>query len=173
MALKRITPGISDTTLVTTINRDYKDIDLSFARKPGSLFEDGLIRGDVYRKLDIRSVEQSIRNILLTNFYEKPFQPLFGANLRRLLFELDTMVSEPEIRDLVTSSVNKWEPRVEVMDVEIVDPSAEKKVPRGISDVFFYATGQNARHHLIITVYARILNTGVDIATQVNMNRIR
>ena len=175
MALKRITPGISDTTLVTTINRDYKDVDLSFTRKPGTAFDDGVIRGDVYKKVDIRSVEQSMKNILLTNFYEKPFQPLFGANLRRLLFELDTTISEPEINRMVTSAIKKWEPRVEVLDVEMFLPSSERIVPKGIRDVFFYSdiNQQSAHHTLVITVYARILNTGVDIATSVNMNRIR
>ena len=175
MALKRITPGLSDTTLFTTVNRDYKDVDLSFASKPGTTFDDGIKRGDVYKKVDIRSVEQSIRNILLTNFYEKPFQPLFGANLRRLLFELDTTISEPEINRMVTSAITRWEPRVKVLDVEIFLPQSERKVPKGIHDVFFYATTSNeaARHSLIVTVYARILNTGQQIATSVNMNRIR
>lgn len=175
MALKRITPGISDTTLVTTINRDYKDIDLSFSHKPGTMFEDGVKRGDVYKRVDIRSIEQSIRNILLTNWYEKPFQPLFGADLRRLLFELDTTVSEPSVRRVVTSAIRKWEPRVELLDIEISLPNSERVVPKGVHDVFFYSgsSPENSAHTLIITVFARILNTGVDIATQVNMNRIR
>ena len=175
MALKRITPGISDKTLVTTINRDYKDVDLTFSRKPGTAFDDGVIRGDVYKKVDVRSVEQSIKNILLTNFYEKPFQPLFGSDLRRMLFELDTMVTEPELRSQVATSISRWEPRVEVLDIEVVDPKSERIIPKGTADVFLYAgtTTENASHTLIITVYARILNTGVDIASSVNMNRIR
>ena len=174
MALKRITPGLSDTTIVTTINRDYRDVDLSFSRKPGTKFEDGITRGDVYKKVDVRSVEQSMKNILLTNWYEKPFQPFFGANLRRLLFELDTMVSEPEIDDLVRAAITKWEPRVAVTDIEIFDPSAGQIVPKGISNVFFYSVNtDNAQHTLVITVYARILNTGKDVSISLNMNRIR
>ena len=175
MALKRITPGLTDNTLITTINREYKDVDLTFSRKPGTSFDDGSIRGDVYRKIDIRSVEQSMKNILLTNWYEKPFQPFFGADLRRLLFELDTTISEPDIVDLVTFSIERWEPRVSVTEVEVFDPKQERVIPKGTSDVFFYAglSTENAAHTLVITVYAKILNTGVDIATQVNMNRIR
>ena len=174
MALKRITPGLSDTTLVTKINRDYKDVDLSFARKPGTKFEDGITRGDVYKKVDVRSVEQSMKNILLTNWYEKPFQPFYGANLRQLLFELDTMVSEPEVNDLVRSAIERWEPRVEIQDIEIIDPGAAQVVPKGINNIFYYSSTTDSKNHtLMITVYARILNTGQEISTSVNMNRIR
>ena len=175
MALRRITPGLSDTTLVTTINREYKDVDLSFAHKPGTTFDDGIKRGDVYKKVDIRSVEQSMRNILLTNFYEKPFQPLFGSDLRRMLFELDTMVTEPEVRSQVLNAINRWEPRVEVKRVEIYDPKSERIIPKGTADVFLYAgtSTEAAAHTLVVTVYAKILNTGVQIVTSVNMNRIR
>ena len=174
MALKRITPGLKDTTLVTKIDREYKDLDLSFASKPGTKFEDGTTRGDVYRKVDVRSVEQSMKNILLTNWYEKPFQPFFGANLRQLLFELDTMVSEPEVNELIRSAIERWEPRVEVQDIELNDPGAAQVVPKGINNVFYYSSSSDSRNHtLIITVHARILNTGQEISTSVSMNRIR
>ena len=76
MALKRIEPGKSDGTLITTVAREYKDLDLSFAPKRGTMFEDGIRRGDVYKKEDIKAIDQSIQNILLTNRYEKPFNPL-------------------------------------------------------------------------------------------------
>ena len=174
MALKRVTPGLTDTTLVTKINRNYRDVDLAFASKPGTTFDDGITRGDIYKKVDVRSVEQSMKNILLTNWYEKPFQPFYGANLRQLLFELDTMVSEPEVNDLVRSAIERWEPRVEVQDIEIVDPGTSEVVPKGINNIFYYsASNDNKNHALMITVYARILNTGQEISTSVNMNRIR
>jgi phage baseplate assembly protein W len=176
MALKRIQPGLSDTTLVTTVPKNYRDLDLSFAPKRGTVFEDGVRRGDVYKKVDIRSIEQSVENILLTNKGEKPFQPRFGSDLRRLLFELNTMVTEPDVRRTVEKALEFYEPRIEVLDVEITDLGADnRKVPKGSANVFLYATvkHEEARHSLVITVYARIKNTGQEIATQVNMNRLR
>ena len=175
MSLKRVTPGLTDTTLVTKINRNYRDVDLAFARKPGTTFDDGITRGDIYKKVDVRSVEQSIKNILLTNHYEKPFQPLFGTNLRRLLFELDTWISEPEIKDKIVVAITKWEPRVKVLDIELYDPKQERVIPKGTANVFLYAgtNNENVRHTLAVTVYAQILNTGQNISTAVNMNRIR
>jgi phage baseplate assembly protein W len=175
MALKRIQPGLKDNTLVTTVNRNYKDLDLFFQNKSGTVFEDGVRRGDIYKKVDIKAIDQSIKNILLTNWYEKPFQPFFGADLRRLLFELDTMVSEPDVRDLVTEAIEKWEPRVKVLGVDVYDPAEDEPVPKGVSNIFFYASarGEIKNHTLVIVVHGQIRNTGQEISTQVNMNRIR
>ena len=178
MALKRIQPGLSDTTLITTVPANYKDVEISFSSKRGTVFEDGVRRGDVYKKIDIRAVEQSVENILLTNKGEKPFQPNFGSDLRRLLFELNTVVTEPQVRRTIVKALQDYEPRVEVTDVEIIDLGAEsdnRKVPKGSANVFLYSTvkHEQARHSLVITVIGRIINTGQQIATQVNMNRLR
>ena len=174
MALKRIEPGRTGVSLTTTVARKYKDLDLSFSPKRGTMFEDGVRRGDVYKKEDIRAIDQAIKTLLLTNRYEKPFQPLFGGNLRSLLFGLSTQVSEDEVRDTIVDTLRKHEPRVQVLGVEIFDAGASKQVPRGIENVFFYSTGVDpARYSLIITVYSRIKTTGVDITTQINMNRLR
>ena len=176
MPLKRIQPGLSDTTLVTTVSKNYRDVDLSFASKRGTVFEDGVRRGDVFKKVDIRSIEQSVENILLTNKGEKPFQPRFGSDLRRLLFELNTMVTEPDVRRTVERALEFYEPRIEVLDVEIADLGADnRKVPKGSANVFLYSTSKQGemRYSLVITVIARIKNTGQEIATQVNMNRLR
>lgn len=173
MAIKRIEPGIRDTSLLTTVNKNYRDLDLSFGRKVGTEFSDGVTRGDVYKKIDIRAVEQSMKNILLTNHHEKPFQPFFGADLRRLLFELDTTVSEPQVRDLIRRSIRRWEPRVEITKIELFLPGDEM-VPKGTSDIFFYATKSGSEAHtLLVVIYATIRNTGQEISTRVNMNRLR
>jgi phage baseplate assembly protein W len=174
MAIKRVEPtNLNSATLSTTVNKNYRDVDLSFAHKNGTVFEDGIRRGDVYKKVDIRAVEQSMKNILLTNHFEKPFQPDFGADLRRLLFELDTMVSEPQVRDLITRSISRWEPRVEIDKIELLLPG-DNMVPKGTSDIFFYAAKSGTEAHtLSVVIYANIKNTGQEIVTRVNMNRLR
>ena len=50
----------------------YLDLDLSFQPKPS---------GDIYKKTDMQSVIQSVKNICLTNRFERPFQPNFGCDL--------------------------------------------------------------------------------------------
>jgi len=175
MTLKRIEPDVTDKTLVTRVNREYRDLDIHFLSKMGTIFEDGIRRGDIYKKESIRSIDQSIGNILTTNKGEKPFQPKFGSDLRRLLFELNTTIGEEFVRQIVVESLRRDEPRVEVINVELFDGGADKQVPRGISDVFFYSTGHvgEERYSLSVTVHCKILNTGEDITTSVNMNRLR
>ena len=175
MTLKRITPGLSDTTLVTKVRRENKDLNATFSAKPGTLFEDGIKRGDVYKQLDVKAVMWSVENILLTDKMEKPFDPDFGADLRRLLFGLNTEVSEGEVRDIVEEAIEEYEPRVEVLDVTIVDTTVDKAVPRGIENIFFYKTANSGdeRYSLVIDVTCRIKNTTIDFTTQVNMNRLR
>lgn len=175
MALKRIEPNVSDKSLVAGINRPYRDIDLKFASKRGTIFEDGTRKGDIYKKEQVKSVDQSISNILTTNHGEKPFDPRFGSDLRRLLFELNTTIAEDDVRQTVIRSLERDEPRVEVRDVTLFDPAAEQQVPRGIDDVFFYsaATVGDDRYSLIVTVFCKILNTGEEVVTSVNMNRLR
>lgn len=174
MPIKRITPGLSDTTLVTSTPRDYKDVDLNFTAKRGTLFDDGSRKGDVYKKTDTASVIQSVENILLTNRFDKPFQPLFGADLIRLLFELNTTISEPKIERIVRSEIEKHEPRVNVTAVEVYDPGADEMVPKGIENVFFYSNSPGEKNHsLIIYVTVKIKNTNEQVRIPVNMNRIR
>lgn len=174
MTLKRITPGLTDTTLVTTVKDNYKDVDLKYHPKRGTVFEDGKRRGDVFKKVDLKAIDQSINTILLTNYYEKPFQPFFGANLRRLLFELNTLVAQDDVEDTIRRAIEKDEPRVKVLSVDLFDAGADKPIPKGAPNVFFYATtGESDRHSLIITVICRILATGQEITTNVNMNRLR
>ena len=174
MTLKRITPGLDDTTLITTVRRNFSDIDLKYYPKRGTVFEDGQRRGDIFKKEDVKSIDQSIQNILLTNHYEKPFDPFFGANLRRLLFELNTMIAEDDVEETVTRALERDEPRVEVLSVDVYDAGAAKQIPKGAPNVFFYAnSGQSDHYSLIVYVYCRIKNTGEEITTQVNMNRLR
>ena len=80
----------------------YKDIDLTLAKKPN---------GDVYKKQDAAAVKQAVKNLLLTNFGEKPFEPFYGGNLNRFLFNLDTEFDEVDIEDAVAQAIANYEPR--------------------------------------------------------------
>ena len=174
MATRRIEPGVGDKSLFTTVQKDNKDLDLKFYARRGTVFEDGIRRGDVYKREDLKALDQSINTILMTNWYEKPFQPKFGANLRRMLFELDTMIAPIEMEEIIREQIERYEPRVEVLSIDIYDLGASKPVPRGISNVFYYSTSlDDSRYSLVITVYCKIKSTGQEISTKVNMNRLR
>ena len=76
------------------VKSTYKDLDLAFTAHP--------ITGDVATKSDSDAVRRAVRNIVMTNYYERPFKPSLGGNIRGLLFELDTdclLYTSPSPRD--------------------------------------------------------------------------
>ena len=95
--------------------RVYVDIDQSFEPHPNS--------GDVTRKIDLNAVKQSVRNILLTNKGEKPFNPNFGCNLRGYLFELFTPSLAAALREAIRYNLTNYEPRIEIQNISVVDNS--------------------------------------------------
>lgn len=87
----------------------YSDIDLTFTAKPS---------GDIYKKVDAADVKQSVKNLLLTNYTEKPFNMLFGGNLNDFLFELDTDTNIDLLANQIIEAVDLYEPRAEVTRVD-------------------------------------------------------
>jgi len=92
-----------------TARRWYTDIDLNITPHPSS--------GDLVLKQDKEAVKRSVRNIMLTNNYERPFKPNFGANLRGLLFELADDMTKFEIRKQIIEALEMLEPRVTIISV--------------------------------------------------------
>ena len=91
--------------------RWFTDIDINMTTHPTTK--------DVALKYDINAVKRSVRNLLSTNLYERPFKPSIGINLRGMLFELDTADSIV-LKEDIRSVINRFEPRVSVTDVVAV-----------------------------------------------------
>ena len=87
------------------IKNAYKDLDLSFTAHP--------ITGDVATKSDSDAVRRAVRNIVMTNYYERPFKPSLGGNIRGLLFELDTDRKLNRAKRRLAEAIEDFEPRVE------------------------------------------------------------
>jgi phage baseplate assembly protein W len=88
--------------------RWFTDIDINMKNHPQT--------GDISLKYDINAIKRSVRNLVSTNLYERPFKPSLGVNLRGMLFELDTahtLVLENEIKDLI----HTFEPRAVVTNI--------------------------------------------------------
>jgi phage baseplate assembly protein W len=66
------------------------------------------------------AIIRSIKNILLTDNYERPFRPRFGANLKALLFENISSVSELQIKNAITNAIQNYEPRANLETVYVV-----------------------------------------------------
>ena len=91
----------------------YKDFDLSFTKHP--------LTNDIGVKTDVAAINQSVKNIIFTSFYERPFQPTFGSNLRALLFEPADPITIANLRQVISSALANYEPRVNVTEVNIRD----------------------------------------------------
>ena len=63
------------------------------------------------------AIEQSIKNLLQTNFYERLFQPTVGSNIRSLLFELATPQTSYNLKEAVFEVIENYEPRCQIIDV--------------------------------------------------------
>ena len=77
--------------------KTYSDLNLNFTRNPAT--------GDVARLTDIEAVKRSVRNLVLTNQFERPFHPEIGSSVRALLFEnvtpLNAILLEDRIREVI------------------------------------------------------------------------
>ena len=97
-------------SLVSSRNIDYKDIDLSFAAKTS---------GDVFKKTHAAAVKQSVKNLIMTNYFEKPFKPFFGGDIAGLLFELADEDAGDEIKENVTNAIEYYEPRAKILEIVV------------------------------------------------------
>ncbi len=107
--------------------------DLNFFFKPSPLFTSQGLSGDVLRVYDGDSIRQSLRTIVLTNPFERPFNSNFGAGLRRFLFEQMDPISNFQIRSALQDQIELYEPRVTVNDIDINQDVSEGRMDIEIS----------------------------------------
>ena len=105
-------------TLKKKVSRIYKDFDMSFNVNATT--------GDLMKKLDDNAVKQSIKNLLMTERYERPFQPEVGSGLYTMLFEpMDLLVAQ-SMKKQIHNMVTNFEPRVEIKEIQ-VNPIYDQK----------------------------------------------
>lgn len=181
MALTRLLPENNrrGQSLITGKQIVYSDVDLSFALKSGVETVSGDNKGDIFTKFDANAIKQALETLLLTNYNEKPFQPLFGGDLRRLLFENDQDIGDKKglITRLITEAVGFWEPRALIEEVQVFVGSqtfANRATPLLATQPDKYVHDHSRdKNALSITVVFRITNEGELIELTVNMNRLR
>lgn len=102
---------LSSSILTGERKKVYKDIDIRLAIRP---------TGDVYKKTDAEAVKQAVKNLVMTNRFEKPFLPNFGGNVRSMLFELADDETEDDIEQQIIATISRYEPRAEVLSVDAI-----------------------------------------------------
>ena len=94
--------------MIITDKFRYSDLDFNFAKSSTR---------DVARKFDNNAIKQSLRNVVLTNFYERPFRPSFGANLLSRLFDQASPGMISEVNSNIKKAITTSEPRVTLRKV--------------------------------------------------------
>ena len=111
-------------------NRRYADIDLDFGRNSTT--------SDVVKVEDVNAVKRSVKNLVQTNFYERPFHPELGCGVRELLFENFTPITGIYIKRKIEEVLTNYEPRISLEQVSVDDDQDKNRL---VVDVYFYVQG--------------------------------
>ena len=90
--------------------RIFSDLNLDFAQNPATK--------DIQKIEDVDAVKRSVRNLINTNYYERPFRPSLGSNLRAMLFELYSPQMSHAISKEIDLLIKNYEPRARLVNVK-------------------------------------------------------
>ena len=123
----------------------YKDLDLDFTRN--------VVTNDVVKIEDVNAVKRSVKNLIQTNHYERPFHPELGCGIRELLFENFTPLTGIFIRRKVEEVITNYEPRARLSQVTVNE--------------------QPDRNGIEVTVYFYVMNIPEPVSVTTLLQRIR
>ena len=122
-----------DSALVSKSKRNsrkFSDIDLNFTRNT--------ITSDIIKVEDVIAVKRSVKNLVQTNFYERPFQPELGCGVRELLFENFTPMTKVFLEKKIQEVLLNYEPRIDLQSVKVDDDQDNNRL---VVDIYFYVVG--------------------------------
>jgi phage baseplate assembly protein W len=129
---------------------DYSDLDLDFLAHPTT--------GDVVKKTGLDAIKRSVRNLVLTNFYDRKFRSFIGSNSTKILFDNINPFTATFLKDAVVEVITNFEPRVKL---------AEDNNDGVIVTVDADNNGYNVR------ITFTIINTGAPAVINLFLERIR
>ena len=124
---------------------DYSDLDLDFTMNPST--------GDVNILSGAQDIKRSVRNLVLTSYYERKFQSTIGSDVNGLLFEPDTPLTTVYLQYAISGVINNFEPRVSLQNVTVRNNPDQNGVD--------------------VTIEYVILNKNLPIITSLFLERIR
>lgn len=93
------------------IAKSWSDFDLDFSTHPNT--------GNLSMKRDADAIVRSVRYLLLTNYYERPFHPEVGSNITKQLFEPMNLQTSLNIKESIIETINNFEPRVQINEIKV------------------------------------------------------
>ena len=114
----------------TRNSRPFRDIDLDFDRN--------IVTNDVNVVENVVAIKRSVRNLIQTNYYERPFNPELGCGIRELLFEPFTPMTKVFIERKIEEVLINYEPRVNLTSVNVDDDQDRNRL---VVDIAFQVVG--------------------------------
>ena len=114
----------------TRNSRRFRDIDLDFTRNA--------VTNDVNVVEDVIAVKRAVRNLVQTNFYERPFNPELGCGVRELLFEPFTPITRVLLERKIEEVLKNYEPRCVLQNVTVDDDQDRNRL---LVNIYFYVRG--------------------------------
>ena len=114
----------------TRNSRQFRDIDLDFERN--------VVTNDINVVENVIAVKRAVKNLVQTNFYERPFQPELGCGVRELLFEKFTPMTKVFLERKIEEVLINYEPRVDLQSVEVDDDQDGNRL---VVSINFYVIG--------------------------------
>jgi phage baseplate assembly protein W len=125
--------------------RTFSDLDLNFTKHP--------VTKDVVRKFDDDAIKASVKNLILTQNFERPFHSDIGSQIRGLLFEPATPMLNILLKRVITDTITNYEPRVSLNEVGI--------------------TFSPDDHEIYVRIYFTIINTTRPLTVDLTLTRTR
>ena len=135
----------SNTNKSKKASRDFVDLNLDFTRN--------IVTNDIVKIEGVDAVKRSVKNLIQTNFYERPFHPELGCGIRELLFENFTPVTGIFIRRKVEEVITNFEPRARISQVAVNE--------------------QPDRNGIEVSVYFYVMNMPNPVSVTTVLQRIR
>ena len=130
---------------LSTNIRSWADLDLDFTRHP--------VTKDITKKTNIEAVKRAVRNLILTNQYDKPFHPEIDGGVTRHLFGLSTPQTKHDIVMAIQTCLTNYEPRVIVNDISV--------------------TGDLDKNGFNVSIFFRVINSPEPIEVALFLERAR
>jgi phage baseplate assembly protein W len=91
--------------------RSYQDLNLLFTIHP--------VKKDITKLVDEADIKEAVKNLILTNHYERPFHPEIGSSVTQLLFENASPLTAVHIQRAISDCLNNFEPRIQLVQVAV------------------------------------------------------
>ena len=114
----------------TRNSRKFRDLDLDFDRN--------IVTNDVKVVEDVVAIKRSVKNLVQTNFYERPFHPELGCGVKELLFENFTPLTAIFIKRKIEEVLVNYEPRINLTNVAVDDDQDRNRL---VVDIYFIIVG--------------------------------